>query len=106
MTLLNMMLRLMLLPACWGLTGAHAAAADIEGVWASDARLCSKMFVKRGKSIVLAKDADQYGSGFVIDGSKIRESSPVAASRRPRRMARWCICSPHAQPTSCSRTSS
>ena len=72
MTLLNTVLRLMLLLACWGLTDAHAAAADIEGVWASDARLCSKMFVKRGKSIVLAKDADQYGSGFVIDGSKIR----------------------------------
>ena len=72
MTLLNTVLRLMLLPACWGLTGAHAAAADIEGMWASDARLCSKIFVKRGNSFVLAKNADLFGSGFVIDGRKIR----------------------------------
>ena len=72
MTLFGTVLRLMLLPVCLALTGARASAADIEGVWASDARLCAKMFVKRGKSIVLAKDADLYGSGFVIDGSKIR----------------------------------
>ena len=72
MRLLNTVLRLMLLPACWGLTDAHAAAADIEGVWASDASLCAKIFVKRGNSIALAKNADQYGSGFIIDGRKIR----------------------------------
>ncbi len=72
MTLLNTVLRLMLLPACWGLTDAHAAAADIEGMWASDARLCTKIFVKRGNSFVMAKNADLFGSGFIIDGRKIR----------------------------------
>ena len=73
MNLFNTALRsMLLLSACLALTGAQAAAADIEGVWASDARLCDKIFVKRGNGIVLAKNADQYGSGFVIDGRKIR----------------------------------
>ena len=65
-------LRLILLPVCCVSLGAHALAADITGVWASDASMCSKMFVKRGASVVLTKNADQYGSGFVIDGRKIR----------------------------------
>ena len=73
MNLFNTALRsMLLLSACLALTAARAAAADIEGVWASDARLCDKIFVRRGNSIVLAKSADQYGSGFVIDGRKIR----------------------------------
>ena len=64
--------RLMLLAGCCAAPGAHAVAADINGIWASDASLCAKIFVKRGNSVVLTKNADQYGSGFVIDGRKIR----------------------------------
>jgi hypothetical protein len=73
MARLNTALRsMLLLSACLASTGAHAAAADIEGLWASDARLCTKIFVKRGNGFVMAKDADLYGSGFIIDGRKIR----------------------------------
>jgi len=68
----NTLSRLILLPACWVLLGAHALAADITGVWASDPALCAKIFVKRGSTVMLSKDADLYGSGFVIDGRKIR----------------------------------
>ena len=63
---------MLLLSACLASTGARAAAADIEGMWASDARLCSKIFVKRGNGFVMAKNADQFGSGFIIEGRKIR----------------------------------
>ena len=51
---------------------ADAMAADIEGVWASDSAQCGKIFVKRGKTVVFAKDADIHGSGFIIEGRKIR----------------------------------
>jgi hypothetical protein len=72
MRLLNRVLGLMLLPACWAVSEARAGADDIQGIWASDARLCSKIFVKKGNSFVMAKNADIYGSGFIIDGRKIR----------------------------------
>ena len=71
MRLLNTLL-LMLLPACWAVTEARAGADDIQGIWASDARLCGKIFVKRGNGFVMAKNADLYGSGFIIEGRKIR----------------------------------
>ena len=47
-------------------------AADIDGVWASDADSCSKIYVKSAKGISFAKKADLYGSGFIIEGNKIR----------------------------------
>ena len=72
MKLLNTLLCSMLLPACWAVTEARAGVDDIQGIWASDARLCSKIFVKRGNGFVMAKNADLYGSGFIIDGRKIR----------------------------------
>jgi hypothetical protein len=49
-----------------------AHAEGIEGVWATDAEACSKIFVKSAKGISFAKRADLYGSGFIIDGNKIR----------------------------------
>ena len=72
MRLLNTLLCLVLLPACWAVTEARAGTDDIQGIWASDARLCSKIFVKKGNGFVMAKNADLYGSGFIIDGRKIR----------------------------------
>jgi hypothetical protein len=72
MTTFKALFRLILLPACWISFGAQARAADITGVWVSDAALCAKIFVKRGNGVFLSKDADLYGSGFVIDGRKIR----------------------------------
>jgi hypothetical protein len=49
-----------------------AQAANIDGVWATDAAACSKIYVKSAKGIAFAKRADLYGSGFIIDGNKIR----------------------------------
>jgi len=68
-------LRLFLLPACWLALSANAPAADLTGVWASDGSQCSKMFVRKGSSVVFAKNSDVYGSGFIIEGRKIRGPS-------------------------------
>jgi hypothetical protein len=53
--------------------GAHdARAADINGVWVSDAAVCQKVFEKKDNRVSFAKGSDIYGSGFIIDGNQIR----------------------------------
>jgi hypothetical protein len=63
---------LMLIAGCWAALDTAVHAADVSGVWASDARNCDKIFVKKGNGVFLSDDADIYGSGFVIEGRKIR----------------------------------
>ena len=58
-----------LLAICWV---AEARAAGVGGVWATDARFCKKIFVIKGPNVSFAKDADLYGSGFIIEGRKIK----------------------------------
>ena len=60
---------LSLLIACCG-GGVHAEG--IDGVWVSDAAVCQKVFEKKGNRVTFVKDADIYGSGFIIDGNQIR----------------------------------
>ena len=45
---------------------------DIEGIWASDAAACTKIYVKTDAGYTFAKDADMHGNGFIIDGKKIK----------------------------------
>jgi hypothetical protein len=53
--------------------GAYdARAADINGVWVSDAAVCQKVFEKKGNRVSFVKGSDIYGSGFIIDGNQIR----------------------------------
>ena len=65
------------LPAAltFGLLFSSIARADdlagLSGLWATDARNCDKIFTKAGHGFALAKDADIYGSGFIVDGRKI-----------------------------------
>jgi hypothetical protein len=59
------------------LPGASAEAADLAGVWATDAAVCGKVFEKRGNRVSFAKDADLYGSGFIIEGREIRGALAV-----------------------------
>jgi hypothetical protein len=56
----------------WLLSGLAAQAADLTGAWASDASACIKVFVKKNGSIAIAKNADLYGSGFIIEQNRIR----------------------------------
>jgi hypothetical protein len=49
-----------------------AQAIELTGAWASQADLCRLVFTKKGNQVVFAELSDIYGSGFVIDGSRIR----------------------------------
>ncbi len=52
--------------------GSPANAVDISGAWASDARACDTIFQRKGAVVSLTSRANTSGSGFVIDGDKIR----------------------------------
>jgi len=45
-------------------------AADISGAWASDASVCSKVFVKNNNRISFTPDAELYGGGFIVEGNR------------------------------------
>jgi len=54
------------------LFGASAYSFELNGAWASDPSICSKIFVKQNTKLVMTSDADNYGSGFVVDGNQVR----------------------------------
>jgi hypothetical protein len=64
-----------------GLTSAlsPAHAFDLNGAWASDANLCSKIFENNGKEISFHRDSELHGSGFIIDGKTIRGKAAKCA---------------------------
>ena len=49
-----------------------AHAAELTGVWASQGDLCKLVFTKKGNEVVFTELSDLYGSGFIIDGNRIR----------------------------------
>jgi len=49
-----------------------AYAFDLNGLWTTDTSVCDKMFVKTNGEISMSKESDLYGSGFIVDGNKIR----------------------------------
>ena len=51
---------------------APAQAIDLNGRWSSDPALCDKIFTKKGKQAAFSQLSDLYGSGFIIDGNRIR----------------------------------
>src|ERR1700690_3939357 len=51
---------------------AQAVAFDLSGAWATDAGLCSRVFTKKGNGVVFAELSDLFGSGFIIEGNRIR----------------------------------
>ncbi len=54
------------------LSGTQAYAFDLSGAWAGDASICHKIFVKKKSGISIARNSDVYGSGFIVEGNKIR----------------------------------
>lgn len=59
------------LAAVLSLVGS-AHAFDFNGMWASDPELCGKIFIKKGKQVAFAPLSDFYGSGFIIEGDRVR----------------------------------
>jgi hypothetical protein len=49
-----------------------ANAVDLNGAWANNASVCNKIFEKKNKTISITRDSDMHGSGFIIDGDRIR----------------------------------
>ncbi len=52
--------------------GVPTHGVELNSAWANDPSICSKIFVKQNEKIVMTADADNYGSGFVIDGNQVR----------------------------------
>ena len=53
----------------------RANAIELSGAWATEADLCSRVFTKKGNQVVFAELSDLFGSGFIVDGNKIRGKS-------------------------------
>ena len=58
--------------AGFALCTADANAFDLNGAWANNVSECGKIFVKKESRISIASDSDMYGSGFIVEGDKIR----------------------------------
>ena len=49
----------------------QASAFELTGAWASQSDLCNLVFIKKGNEVSFAEMSDLYGSGFIIDSSRI-----------------------------------
>jgi hypothetical protein len=50
----------------------QARAIELTGAWATQADLCKLVFTKKGNQVGFAELSDLYGSGFIIDGNRIK----------------------------------
>jgi hypothetical protein len=57
------------------LQSVEAQAFELAGAWASQADLCNLVFAKKGNQVTFAEFSDLFGSGFIVDGSRIRGRS-------------------------------
>ena len=51
---------------------AEAQAFELTGAWATHADLCSQVFMAKDGRVVYAELSELFGSGFIIDGDRIR----------------------------------
>jgi hypothetical protein len=56
-------------------SNAEVQAFELTGAWASQTDLCTRVFTRKGDQVVFAELSDLFGSGFIIDGSRIRGRS-------------------------------
>lgn len=57
---------------CAALVMTPAYSMDFNGAWATEPGVCEKIFEKKGAHLAFRPDSDTYGSGFIIDGNRIR----------------------------------
>jgi hypothetical protein len=50
----------------------EARAIDLTGAWAGHEDLCSQVFTKKDGRVAYAEFSELFGSGFIIDGDRIR----------------------------------
>jgi hypothetical protein len=75
MTLFRQLCSIVLLLTGATLWAAPAAAIDLSGSWATNGGQCTKVFKKKGSQLVFSELSDLYGSGFIIEDTKIRGKS-------------------------------
>ncbi len=64
--------KILLAGACsLAFTGA-TQAASVDGAWVTNPSACNQVFVKKGGKINFTRAADMYGSGFIVEGDKLR----------------------------------
>ena len=51
---------------------SNAQAFDLTGRWASAPEACDKIFAGKGSKTSMRRDSDLYGSGFIVEGNRIR----------------------------------
>jgi hypothetical protein len=72
MNMLHRLLKTLPLLIATALCCSPSRAFDLNGIWATDPELRSKMFEKRGSQVTFTQLSDLYGSGFVVDGTRIK----------------------------------
>jgi hypothetical protein len=53
----------------------EAHAIELTGAWASQTDLCKMVFTKTDRQVAFAEFSDLFGSGFIIDGNRIKGRS-------------------------------
>ena len=56
----------------WLSWAAAAAAADIDGAWASNSSACRNVFFKSKRGVSFTRNSEAFGSGFIIEGDRIK----------------------------------
>jgi hypothetical protein len=51
---------------------APARAFELSGAWTTEGDLCNRLFVKKGNGLAFAELSDLFGSGFIVEGNKIK----------------------------------
>jgi hypothetical protein len=54
------------------LSAAEARVIELTGARATHSDLCSQVFTKQDNRVVYAEFSELFGSGFIIDGDRIR----------------------------------
>jgi hypothetical protein len=54
------------------LSNGEVQAFELTGAWASQTDLCPRVFTKKGNQVVFAELSELFGSGFIVDGNRIR----------------------------------
>jgi hypothetical protein len=54
------------------LFNGSASAFDLNGAWTQDERNCDKVFIKKNNKILMTRNSDRFGGGFIAEGNQIR----------------------------------
>jgi hypothetical protein len=69
---LNIVVAVLVCGCAWTAPLSGAYGVDLTGAWVTDTAACDKMFVKKGGTTSFVRNSDMHGSGFIIDGRRIR----------------------------------